>query len=108
MSTQRNCAVFGLIVVAGDAAERLRARPAPGAPRRRRPGSRRDRSPGRHPKPPPTATGCSGRRLICVIVPPVENPFFGAMQEIAATKAEELGYTTLKLSTTTTPTSRWS
>jgi len=35
--------------------------------------------------------------MICVIVPPVENPFFGAMQEIAANKAEELGYTTLRL-----------
>jgi erythritol transport system substrate-binding protein len=35
--------------------------------------------------------------LICVIVPGVENPFFGSMQEIAAKKAEELGYTTLKL-----------
>jgi erythritol transport system substrate-binding protein len=32
-----------------------------------------------------------------VIVPAVVNPFFGAMQEIAAAKAEELGYTTLKL-----------
>ena len=38
-----------------------------------------------------------GSKMICVIVPPVENPFFGAMQEIAADKAEELGYTTLKL-----------
>ncbi|MEN4013903.1 MAG: substrate-binding domain-containing protein [Bellilinea sp.] len=36
-------------------------------------------------------------KLICVIVPPVENPFFGAMQEIAANKAEELGYRTLRL-----------
>jgi len=35
--------------------------------------------------------------LICVIVPGVENPFFGTMQEIAAAKAEELGYETLKL-----------
>jgi erythritol transport system substrate-binding protein len=35
--------------------------------------------------------------MICVIVPPVENPFFGAMQQIAAAKAEELGYTTTKL-----------
>jgi erythritol transport system substrate-binding protein len=35
--------------------------------------------------------------LICVIVPGVENPFFGSMQEVAAKKAEELGYTTLKL-----------
>lgn len=35
--------------------------------------------------------------LICVIVPPVENPFFGAMQEIAANQAEELGYETLRL-----------
>jgi ABC-type sugar transport system substrate-binding protein len=35
--------------------------------------------------------------LVCVIVPGVENPFFGTMQEIAAAKAEELGYETLKL-----------
>ena len=35
--------------------------------------------------------------LICVIVPGVENPFFGTMQEMAADKAEELGYETLKL-----------
>ena len=35
--------------------------------------------------------------LVCVIVPGVENPFFGSMQEIAAAKAEELGYETLKL-----------
>ena len=35
--------------------------------------------------------------LICVIVPGVENPFFGTQQEIAAAKAEELGYTVLKL-----------
>jgi erythritol transport system substrate-binding protein len=35
--------------------------------------------------------------LICVIVPGVENPFFGTMQEIAADKAEELGYETLRL-----------
>jgi erythritol transport system substrate-binding protein len=39
----------------------------------------------------------AGQKMICVIVPPVENPFFGAMQEIAANKAEELGYTTLRL-----------
>ena len=38
-----------------------------------------------------------GGGLICVIVPGVENPFFGSMQEIAAAKAEELGYETLKL-----------
>ncbi len=35
--------------------------------------------------------------LICVIVPGVENPFFGAMQQIAADKAEELGYSTSRL-----------
>ena len=35
--------------------------------------------------------------MMCVIVPPVENPFFGAMQTIAADKAEELGYTTDRL-----------
>jgi len=39
----------------------------------------------------------AGKKLICVIVPGVENPFFGSMQEIAAAKAEELGYDTLKL-----------
>ena len=39
----------------------------------------------------------SGAKLICVIVPPVENPFFGAMSEIAAAKATELGYETLQL-----------
>jgi erythritol transport system substrate-binding protein len=39
----------------------------------------------------------AGKQLICVIVPPVENPFFGAMQRIAAEKAEELGYETLRL-----------
>ena len=36
-------------------------------------------------------------KTIAVIVPPVENPFFGTMQEIAAAKAEELGYNTVKL-----------
>jgi erythritol transport system substrate-binding protein len=36
-------------------------------------------------------------KVIAVIVPPVENPFFGTMQEIAAAKAEELGYSTIKL-----------
>ena len=39
----------------------------------------------------------AGPGLICVIVPAVENPFFGAMQEIAAAKAVELGYETLNL-----------
>ncbi len=43
------------------------------------------------------APAATGTKLICVIVPAVENPFFGAMQEIAAAKAEELGYTTLRL-----------
>ena len=36
-------------------------------------------------------------KTIAVIVPPVENPFFGTMQVIAADKAEELGYKTIKL-----------
>lgn len=35
--------------------------------------------------------------LICVIVPELENPFFGSEQVIAAAKAEELGYETLNL-----------
>jgi erythritol transport system substrate-binding protein len=43
------------------------------------------------------AEAASGARLICVIVPPVENPFFGAMSEIAAAKATELGYEVLQL-----------
>ena len=38
-----------------------------------------------------------GPKTIAVIVPPVENPFFGTMQVIAAAKAEELGYKTIKL-----------
>ena len=38
-----------------------------------------------------------GGGLVCVIVPGVENPFFGSEQKIAAAKAEELGYETLKL-----------
>jgi ABC-type sugar transport system substrate-binding protein len=46
-------------------------------------------------EPEPAASTAGG--LICVIVPGVENPFFGSMQETAAAKAEELGYTTLKL-----------
>jgi erythritol transport system substrate-binding protein len=36
-------------------------------------------------------------KTIAVIVPPVENPFFGTMQVIAAEKAEELGYKTIKM-----------
>jgi len=39
----------------------------------------------------------AGSKTIAVIVPPVENPFFGTMQVIAAAKAEELGYKTIKL-----------
>lgn len=36
-------------------------------------------------------------KTIAVVVPPVENPFFGTMQDIAANKAEELGYETIRL-----------
>jgi len=39
----------------------------------------------------------AGGGTIAVIVPGVENPFFGTMQVIAAAKAEELGYDTIKL-----------
>jgi erythritol transport system substrate-binding protein len=46
---------------------------------------------------PAAADAAAGGGLICVIVPGVENPFFGTQQEIAAAKAEELGYTALKL-----------
>jgi ABC-type sugar transport system substrate-binding protein len=45
----------------------------------------------------PPAPAAGGGGLICVIVPPVENPFFGTQQEIAAKKVEELGYKALKL-----------
>ena len=48
-------------------------------------------------KPEAVAPETSAGGLICVIVPGVENPFFGSMQETAAKKAEELGYETLKL-----------
>jgi erythritol transport system substrate-binding protein len=34
---------------------------------------------------------------MCVIVPEVENPYYGVQQEFAARKAEELGYAVLKL-----------
>ncbi len=44
-----------------------------------------------------TEASSTGAKLICVIVPPVENPFFGAMSEIAAAKAKELGYDVLQL-----------
>jgi erythritol transport system substrate-binding protein len=43
------------------------------------------------------AAAAEGSNIICVIVPPVENPFFGAMQDIAAAKVEELGYEALRL-----------
>ena len=47
---------------------------------------------------PPTATATrEAGGLMCIIVPGVENPFFGTMQEIAAQKAEELGYEALEL-----------
>ena len=46
---------------------------------------------------PAASVAAGGKGMICVIVPPVENPFFGAMQTIAADKAEELGYTTTRL-----------
>jgi erythritol transport system substrate-binding protein len=45
----------------------------------------------------PAKPAAAAGGLVCVIVPGVENPFFGSMQETAAKKAEELGYETLKL-----------
>ncbi len=39
-----------------------------------------------------SASGGSGGGEMCVIVPPVENPFFGSMSDIAAAQAVELGY----------------
>jgi hypothetical protein len=45
---------------------------------------------------PPAPSRCSGRFDLRDRTG-VENPFFGTMQEIAAAKAEELGYETLKL-----------
>ncbi|PKO16410.1 MAG: D-ribose ABC transporter substrate-binding protein, partial [Chloroflexi bacterium HGW-Chloroflexi-10] len=49
------------------------------------------------PAPVATEQATDEKKVICVIVPPVENPFFGTQQEIAAAKVEELGYTALKL-----------
>ncbi len=49
------------------------------------------------PAPTKEAPAATAGGLICVIVPGVENPFFGSEQKIAAAKAEELGYETLKL-----------
>jgi erythritol transport system substrate-binding protein len=43
------------------------------------------------------AASAQDKGMICVIVPPVENPFFGAMQTIAADTAEGLGYSTSRL-----------
>ena len=43
------------------------------------------------------ASAQDDKGMMCVIVPPVENPFFGAMQQIAADTAEGLGYTTDRL-----------
>ena len=45
----------------------------------------------------PAAAAPAGEKLIVVITPSHENPFFGAMAEIAVAKAEELGYKTLSL-----------
>jgi len=52
--------------------------------------------------PPPDAATTApaeggGSNTICIIVPPVENPFFGSMSDIAAAKATELGYEVLQL-----------
>ena len=46
---------------------------------------------------PAAAEPAEAQKSMCVIVPPVENPFFGAMQDIAAAKAEELGYKAIKM-----------
>ncbi|MDP3451201.1 MAG: substrate-binding domain-containing protein, partial [Anaerolineaceae bacterium] len=46
---------------------------------------------------PVAAAPADEKGMMCVIVPGVENPFFGTQQEIAAAKAVELGYTALKL-----------
>jgi len=44
-----------------------------------------------------TAVPATGSGLIVVITPSHDNPFFGAMADIAVAKAEELGYDTLSL-----------
>lgn len=68
----------------------------PGASESSAPSADSTSAPSADPTSAPSADG-SAEGLICVIVPPVENPFFGAMQTIAADKAEELGYETLRL-----------
>ena len=86
MSTKKVVTLLSLIVILAMVLSACGGQPAP--------------APAATAAPAPTtapAPAASGSKMICVIVPPVENPFFGAMQEIAAKKAEELGYTTLKL-----------
>ena len=75
MSSKKACTIFSLILILAMLLSACGAQPPrPG----RTAGTQRRR---RRLLPPRVA-----RRLICVIVPPVENPFFGAMQEIAASQ----------------------
>lgn len=71
------------------------AAPAAPAPEAAEPATPAEAAPTEAPAEEPAAA--AGSNIICVIVPPVENPFFGAMQDIAAAKAEELGYEALRL-----------
>jgi erythritol transport system substrate-binding protein len=93
MSTKKVFSVLSLIVIlamliSACAAQPTQAPAAPEAPAAEAPATE---------APATEAPAATGEQMVCVIVPPVENPFFGAMQEIAAAKAEELGYTTLRL-----------
>lgn len=89
MSSKRMFTIFSLILIVAMLISACGAQPAP-APAPAAPAAPAATEA-------PVAEPPSGQSTICVIVPPVENPFFGAMQEIAANKAEELGYATLRL-----------
>ena len=87
MSSKKVFTVFSLILIVAMLISACGAQPAPAPAAPQAPAATAA----------PVAAPPAAGGTICVIVPPVENPFFGAMQEIAADKAEELGYTTLRL-----------
>ncbi len=90
MSTRKFVFFLSLLVVLGmllGACQPAATEEAPAAVEEEAPAAAEEEAPA----------AVEGGGLVCVIVPGVENPFFGTMQEIAAAKAEELGYETLKL-----------
>ncbi len=82
MSSKKALTIFSLILVVGMLVTACaQPTPAPAA----------TQAPAATTAPAAAPAAAAGSKMICVIVPPVENPFFGAMQEIAAKKAEAVG-----------------